>query len=382
LFIRNNHDFSALADAARQTGVLALDTEFMSGKTYYTKLCLLQVSAGDISAIIDPLEEIDLSPLVELLLDEGIVKVLHAAYQDIELMTRLCGRPPVPVFDTQVAATLAGFQSQIGYSRLLEELLDVRIDKSESYTDWSRRPLTAKQVEYALNDVIHLKPMYEKLRKRLEHDGRMEWLADDFALLSDPATFASVPEEQFRRVKRASTLNRRQLGILQSITAWRERDAQRRDLPRQWIIKDESLLEIARRKPTDVTALADIRGLDPRSLGDRGAGLLAAVSRGIALPEAELPRIERRQHATMDIEGVVKLMGALVRLRSTEHRVAAPLLASQSDLEQLASGDEEECALLRGWRKGLIGEDLQRLLDGRLSLRIRDGEVVAEEIPQ
>jgi len=382
LFIRNNHDFSALADAARQTGVLALDTEFMSGKTYYTKLCLLQVSAGDISAIIDPLEEIDLSPLVELLLDEGIVKVLHAAYQDIELMTRLCGRPPVPVFDTQVAATLAGFQSQIGYSRLLEELLDVRIDKSESYTDWSRRPLTAKQVEYALNDVIHLKPMYEKLRKRLEHDGRMEWLADDFALLSDPATFASVPEEQFRRVKRASTLNRRQLGILQSITAWRERDAQRRDLPRQWIIKDESLLEIARRKPTDVTALADIRGLDPRSLGDRGAGLLAAVSRGIALPEAELPRIERRQHATMDIEGVVKLMGALVRLRSTEHRVAAPLLASQSDLEQLASGDEEECALLRGWRKGLIGEDLQRLLDGRLSLRIRDGEVVAEEIHQ
>jgi len=354
----------------------------MSGKTYYTKLCLLQVSAGDISAIIDPLEEIDLSPLVELLLDEGIVKVLHAAYQDIELMTRLCGRPPVPVFDTQVAATLAGFQSQIGYSRLLEELLDVRIDKSESYTDWSRRPLTAKQVEYALNDVIHLKPMYEKLRKRLEHDGRMEWLADDFALLSDPATFASVPEEQFRRVKRASTLNRRQLGILQSITAWRERDAQRRDLPRQWIIKDESLLEIARRKPTDVTALADIRGLDPRSLGDRGAGLLAAVSRGIALPEAELPRIERRQHATMDIEGVVKLMGALVRLRSTEHRVAAPLLASQSDLEQLASGDEEECALLRGWRKGLIGEDLQRLLDGRLSLRIRDGEVVAEEIHQ
>jgi len=382
LFIRNNHDFSALADAARQTGVLALDTEFMSGKTYYTKLCLLQVSAGDISAIIDPLEEIDLSPLVELLLDEGIVKVLHAAYQDIELMTRLCGRPPVPVFDTQVAATLAGFQSQIGYSRLLEELLDVRIDKSESYTDWSRRPLTAKQVEYALNDVIHLKPMYEKLRKRLEHDGRMEWLADDFALLSDPATFASVPEEQFRRVKRASTLNRRQLGILQSITAWRERDAQRRDLPRQWIIKDESLLEIARRKPTDVTALADIRGLDPRSLGDRGAGLLAAVSRGIALPEAELPRIERRQHAAMDIEGVVKLMGALVRLRSTEHRVAAPLLASQSDLEQLASGDEEECALLRGWRKGLIGEDLQRLLDGRLSLRIRDGEVVAEEIHQ
>ncbi len=382
MFIRNNHDFSALADAARQTGVLALDTEFMSGKTYYTKLCLLQVSAGDISAIIDPLEEIDLSPLVELLLDEGIVKVLHAAYQDIELMTRLCGRPPVPVFDTQVAATLAGFQSQIGYSRLLEELLDVRIDKSESYTDWSRRPLTAKQVEYALNDVIHLKPMYEKLRKRLEHDGRMEWLADDFALLSDPATFASVPEEQFRRVKRASTLNRRQLGILQSITAWRERDAQRRDLPRQWIIKDESLLEIARRKPTDVTALADIRGLDPRSLGDRGAGLLAAVSRGIALPEAELPRIERRQHAAMDIEGVVKLMGALVRLRSTEHRVAAPLLASQSDLEQLASGDEEECALLRGWRKGLIGEDLQRLLDGRLSLRIRDGEVVAEEIHQ
>ncbi len=372
-------DLMALADAARSTGVLAIDTEFLSGKTYYARLCLLQVAAGDFSAIIDPFEMTDFGPLVDILLDERIMKVMHAAYQDMELLTRLCGRSPTPVFDTQIAATLAGFPSQIGYARLLEDLLGVRIDKTESYTDWSRRPLTAKQVEYALDDAIYLLPAYTKLCERLKPGGRLSWLADDFAALSAPGAYESVPEEYFRRIKRASALNRRQLAVLRAVAAWREHEARRRDLPRQWIMKDESLIEVARRKPDNSDALADIRGIDLRSLGDRGTGLIAAVLKGKAVPDSDLPQMERRPQTAADIEGVVKLMGALVRIRGAEHGIAPSLLASQTDLEQLASGEEEDNPLLKGWRKTLIGDDLSRLLEGKLALRVKNGVVVAED---
>ena len=368
----------ALADAARSAGVLAIDTEFLSGKTYYARLCLLQVAAGDFSAIIDPFEMTDFGPLVDILLDERIMKVMHAAYQDMELLTRLCGRSPSPVFDTQIAATLAGFPSQIGYARLLEDLLGVRIEKTESYTDWSRRPLTARQVAYALDDAVYLQPVYVKLCERLKPDDRLSWLADDFAALSAPGAYESPPQECFRKIKRASSLNRRQLAVLRAVAAWREHEAQRHDLPRQWIIKDESLIEVARRKPDTADALADVRGIDLRSLGDRGTGLMAAVLKGLSTPDSELPLMERRLQAAMDVDGVVKLMGALVRLRGASHGIAPSLLASQTDLDQLASGEEEDSPLLKGWRKALIGDDLKRLLDGKLSLRVNNGVVVAE----
>lgn len=380
LQIHNIPDLSGLADAARSVGILAIDTEFLSGKTYYARLCLLQAAAGDFAAIIDPFEVADLGPLIDVLLDTRIIKIMHAAYQDMELLTRLCGQSPAPVFDTQIAATLAGFPSQIGYARLLEDLLDVRIDKSESYTDWSRRPLTAKQVEYALDDVTYLQPMYEKLCARLKPDNRLSWLTDDFAALSAPGAYESVPEEHYKKIKRASTLSRRQLAILRSVAAWRERDAQRRNLPRQWILKDESLIEVARRKPTDVIALADIRGIDLRSLGDRGHGLIAAVIEGTTVPDSDLPQMDRRPQTAVDIEGVVKLMGALVRARGVTHGIAPSLLASQSDLELLASGMEEDNPLLKGWRKSLIGDDLRRLLEGRLVLRVNNGVVIPEEL--
>ncbi len=379
MHIHNATDLSVFAAAARSAGILAIDTEFLSGKTYYSRLCLLQVATGDFSAIIDPFEVTDLGHLVDILLDERILKVMHAAYQDMELLTRLCGRSPAPVFDTQVAATLAGFPSQIGYARLLEDLLGVRIDKSESYTDWSRRPLTAKQVAYALDDVTYLQPMYEKLRILLKPGDRLAWLADDFAALSAPGAYESIPDEYYRKIKRASSLNRRQLAVLRAAAAWRERDARRRDLPRQWIIKDESLIEVARRKPDDADALADIRGIDLRSLGDRGSGLMAAVLKGLSVPDSELPQMERRPQTAVDIDSVVKLMAALVRTLSAAHGIAPSLLASQSDLEQLASGEEDDSPLLKGWRKALIGDDLKRLLDGKLVLRVSNGIVVSEE---
>lgn len=375
------HDADALRDLldrARRHGRLGIDTEFMREKTYWAKLCLIQLSVGDECAIVDPFELQDLSPLLEALSDPSVLKVFHAGSQDLEIFYRLGGCAPVPVFDTQIAATLAGFPSQVGYARMVKDLFDVDIDKSDTYTDWSRRPLTPAQIEYALNDVRYLDPAYRELVSRLEKDGRGAWLKDDMDRLSDPAAYEIVPDQQFRRLKRVSSLSRVQLGVVQKVTAWREREAMRRDLPRRWVIGDETLVEVARRRPTDIAALSDIRGLNPRALGDGGSGLIAAVREGIAIPEDELPRIEKRARTIVDVEGVVELMGALLRVRASEHGIAVPLLATRSDLERLASGEREESPLLTGWRRAIVGNDLVDLVEGRLSLRVSDGKVVVE----
>jgi ribonuclease D len=378
LFAHDEEAMRRIADDARAEGIIALDTEFMREKTYYARLCLVQVCVGDQAWIIDPFEVADMSPLLEVLLDPHVVKVLHAGGQDMEIMTQLAGSPPVPVFDTQIAATLAGFPSQVGYARLVKDLFDVDIDKSDTYTDWSRRPLTPAQIEYALADVRYLPGAYAELRMRLERDGRLTWVEADLARLSDPATYADEPEQQWKRIKRASSLSRRQMGVLQAVTAWREREAQRRDLPRRWVVVDDTLIEVARRQPSDVAGLSSLRGLNPRALGDGGTGLLDAVKQGLALPESELPRLARRNRAVVDIEGVVELMGALVRVRASDHGVAVQLLATRADLERLASGERDDSPLLTGWRKALIGDDLVELLDGRLALRVADGKVVPE----
>lgn len=374
-------ELSRFAQLARESGLLAIDTEFLSGKTYYAKLCLIQLAAANQAAYVDPLAMKDLSPLIDILLDEKIIKIMHAASQDMALLSRLCGRPPKPVFDTQLAATLAGHASQTGYGKLVAALTGVTLEKSESFTDWSRRPLTEKQMRYALDDVIYLEPMYLSLKRDLEKAGRLGWLSDDFEALSNPETYETPPEEMFRSIKHASRLNGRQLAILREVAAWREQEAQRRNLPRQWVLKDEVLVELARRKPATPEALADLRDLNPRSLGDLGKGLLAAIAVGIAVPNNELPRIDRRAMPEGNAEGVVKLMGALVRLRAETHGIAVPLLASQGDLDALASGDIKDNPLLHGWRRELIGQDLMKLLDGKLSLSVHQGAVVVTELP-
>lgn len=378
LYIKDTTELAAFCDRARVARIVALDTEFMREKTYFAKLCLIQACAGAESVIIDPLAMSDLGPLLALLADQSVLKVVHAGSQDMEIFYRLASVPIAPVFDTQIAATLAGFPSQVGYARLVKELYDVDIDKSDTFTDWSRRPLTPAQVTYALADVTYLPGMYEMLRERLEREGRLAWLDQDFEKMSDPATYEVVPEQQFRRIKRASSLPRRQLGVLQQVTAWREREAQRRDLPKRWIVSDETLVEVARRQPTAAPALSDIRGMSPRALGDGGSGLLAAVAAGLALTDDELPKIPKRPRNIIDIEGIVELMSALVRVRAGDSGVAVPLLASRGDLERLAGGERDDSPLLAGWRRTLIGEELVALIEGRLKLRVADGKVVVE----
>lgn len=382
LFARDADDLCRMADAARRAGVLAIDTEFMREKTYYARLCLVQVAVPERAWIIDPFEVNDLSVLFEVLTDPDVLKVLHAGGQDLELLSRLAGSPPRPVFDTQIAATLAGFPSQVGYARLVKDLFDVDIDKSDTFTDWARRPLTSGQIEYALSDVSHLPAVHAELKDRLDRAGRTQWLAADLERLSDPATYAIDPEQQYRRIKRSSSLSRRQLGVLQAVTAWREREAQRRDLPRRWIVGDESLVEVARRQPRTAEQLSEIRGLNLRGLGDGGQGMLAVVAAAREMPDDQLPTITRRRRTVVDIEGVVELMGALVRVRASEHGIAVPLLATRTDLERLAAGDREDNPLLEGWRRDVVGDALVDLVEGRLSLRVCDGKVVPAPSPE
>jgi ribonuclease D len=380
VYLHDTAELRALLDRARAHGRISLDTEFMREKTYWAKLCLVQIAVGEESAILDPFAMGDLSPLFDVLADPTVLKIVHAGSQDLEIFFRMSGAAAGPVFDTQIAATVAGFPTQVGYARLMKDLFDVDIDKSDTFTDWARRPLTPAQIEYALNDVRFLDAAYLELAARLERDGRAPWLADDLAHLSDPKVYTVEPEEQFRRIKRISSLSRRHLGVLQKVAAWRENEAMRRDLPKRWVVGDETLIEVARRRPTDAASLGEIRGLNPRALGDGGAGLLAAVREGLAIPEEELPRIERRPRAIVDVEGVVELMGALVRVRASEHGIAVPLLATRGDLERLASGEREDSPLLAGWRRAIVGEDLCNLVDGSIALSVREGKIVVERL--
>jgi len=373
VYVTDTQALRELVLELRKAKAVAVDTEFMREKTYFARLCLIQLGTDDIAAIVDPLTIEDLSPLCDLLADPDVVKVFHAGSQDMEIFYRLCGVAAAPIFDTQVAATLAGFQQQVGYGALVKEVLDVTLDKGDTYTDWARRPLSATQVEYALNDVRYLPEVHRRLVATLESEGRLGWLAADFAHIEDPATYEVIPEEQWRRVKRISSLNRRQLAVAREVAAWRECEAQRRDVPKRWILGDESIVEIARRSPTTAEDVAGIRGV-PDKVGRAAQRALAeSVVRGLAVSDSELPSITKRKRPAGDIDGAVDLMVALVRVRAHERGVAMPLLASREDLERLAAGEREASPLLEGWRREMVGDELVSLLDGSLVMRLRDG---------
>jgi len=379
VYVSDSEGLQELASLVRGAEFVALDTEFMRERTYYARLCLVQLATDDVEAIVDPLAVEDLTPLLDVLSDTRMTKVFHAGQQDLEIICRIAGTVPAPVFDTQVAATLAGFPTQVGYGALVSEIAGVKLDKSDTFTDWSRRPLSSTQVEYALNDVRYLPTVYRELRSRLEAEGRLSWLEPEFDRMVDPATYEVVPEELFRRVKRMSSLKARQLGVLMKLTAWREYEAQRRDIPRKWVLGDESLLEIARRSPQDREALASIRGVADKLAKGSFPGVLSAVAEGLALSREELPTLERKRRRPLDVDGAVDLMAALVRLRAKEHGVATPLLASRGDLELLAGGERDDTPLLEGWRRSIVGDELIRMLDGELALRLADGRVVVDE---
>ncbi|HEX4111678.1 MAG TPA: ribonuclease D [Stellaceae bacterium] len=348
---------------------ITVDTEFMREKTYWPILCLVQIAGPDSAAAIDPLAPgLDLAPMLDLLADRRVLKVFHAARQDIEIFVRLTGTVPAPIFDTQIAAMVCGFGESVGYETLAAKLAGAAIDKSSRFTDWSRRPLSERQLQYALADVVPLRKVYEKLAARLEKTGRSSWLADEMAILNDAKTYRTDPVEAWRRLK-PRTNNRRTLGLVRELAAWRELAAQKRDLPRNRVVRDEALLEIASHPPKTIDDLARIRAFG-RSLaeGKLGAEILAVVERARDVPEADLPELPAQRHLPAGIGPLVELLRVLLRLCAEESGVAPRLIADNDDLEAIATDDAAAVPALSGWRGELFGRDALDLKHGRLAL--------------
>ena len=257
-------------------------------------------------------------------------------------------------------------------------MLGITIDKGDTFSDWAARPLSDAQLRYAEADVLHLPPAYDLLRDRLEREGRLSWLEADFTRLADPATYAVDPREQWRRVKRASSLDKRSLAVLRELAAWRETEAQRRDMPKRWLLSDESLIEVARRRPKDPSALRAIRGVNERVASRSAAAIAEAVTAGEAVPDGELPSLPKRDRRPTDVQPVSDLLNAIVRVRAKEHRVAPTLLASRDELERFAAGEREGHPLSEGWRHSLVGKELERVLAGDACVRVSEGRVVVE----
>ncbi len=348
---------------------VTVDTEFMRDKTYWPQLCLVQIAGPEEAAAVDPLAPgMDLGPLLALMADTRILKVFHAARQDIEIFVNLAGAVPAPLFDTQVAAMVCGFGDAVSYETLAGRLAGAQIDKSSRFTDWAHRPLTERQLHYALTDVVPLRTVYEKLAQRLAKSGRTQWLAEEMAVLTDLATYRQDPQESWRRFKLRSN-NRKLLALVRELAAWREVAAQQRNLPRNRLLRDESILEIAAHAPVTVAELARTRGLGKNfAEGRLGGEVLTAVQRVLALPESEYPVPPPRREPPPGIGPLVDLLRVLLKLRSEENDVAQKLVADTEDLEMIAADDAAPVRALQGWRAELFGKDALDLKHGRLAL--------------
>jgi len=360
---------------------VAVDTEFMRETTYWPKLCLIQAAAPNAHAVIDPLAEgMDLEPFLEILRDEAILKVFHAARQDVEIFNNLRAMPR-PLFDTQVAAMAAGFGEQIAYDALCRQMLKIELDKSSRFTDWARRPLSDAQLTYALADVTHLAELYPILRQRLEREGRLVWVTDEMAGLTDPANYDVDPENAWRRL-RPRRHTSKYLAVYRAVAAWRERTAQLRDQPRGRILKDEAIDELATQAPTDAEALDRLRSVPKGFSGSRfGPELLAAVREALQDPEGYAPVIERQKTPPSPAAGaVVELLKVLLKARAEEAGVASKLIATVSDLELIANDDEASTPALKGWRREAFGADALKLKRGELALVLDGARVRVVEV--
>jgi len=380
--ITTTAELAVFCDKLKGQPFVAVDTEFMRETTYWPKLCLIQAAgANGVEACIDPLAEgMDLEPLLEIMRDASILKVFHAARQDVEIFNNLQAMPK-PLFDTQVAGMAAGFGEQIAYDALVRQMLRIELDKSSRFTDWARRPLSDNQLTYALADVTHLAALYPILRERLEKEGRLGWVTDEMANLTDPAVYDVEPENAWKRL-RPRKHTAKYMAVYKAVAAWRERTAQTRDQPRGRILKDEAIDEVATQAPTDADQLDRLRSVPKGFSGSRfGPDLLAAIRAALKDPEAYAPVVERSRSAPSPAAGaVVELLKVLLKARAEEAGVASKLIATVSDLEQIANDDESDNAALKGWRREAFGEDALKLKRGELALVLDGARVRVVEV--
>ena len=362
---------------------ITVDTEFMREKTYWPILCLIQVGGADEAAAIDPLAEgMDLSPLYDLFDNQDVIKVFHAARQDLEIFLHLTDRLPTPLFDTQVAAMVCGFGESVGYEQLVAKLANARLDKGSRFTDWSIRPLSDRQLTYALADVTHLRIAYEKLRDRLERENRTAWIEEEMKVLSKHTTYRPDPMDVYKRIKGRKG-NGKFLAVLRELAAWRENEAQRRDLPRNRVLRDETLVEIAHHTPDSPKALSRSRGLgDKAAHGPMGSAILAAVAKGTSLPRAEWPEPPARPDLPRGIGPISDLLKVLLKKVSEDTHVAGRLIASSAEVDLIAGfGAEADVPAMRGWRREIFGEDALKLRSGDLALSVDGTNLVISELP-
>tara|TARA_R110002110_G_scaffold98675_3_gene252486 strand:+ start:5604 stop:6752 length:1149 start_codon:yes stop_codon:yes gene_type:complete len=355
---------------------MTIDTEFLRESTFWPILCLVQVATDDESAIIDPMAEgIDLQPLFDLLQDENVLKVFHAGRQDLEIFHHLNGEVPKPIFDTQVAAMVCGFGESVGYDTLVAKITGKGIDKSSRFTDWSRRPLSERQLTYAEADVTHLRDVYKFLANKLKERGREEWVASEMEILRAPETYFIPPMEAWQRIK-ARNNNSKFLGILQAVAAWREEQAHRQDIPRNRVLRDEALLEISSNPPKSPEALSHVRGIGQKFAdGHMGRGLLAAVEAGVNLPPEQRPTQAKKSPPPKGIGPLMELLRVLLKLRCEENEVAQKLVCNMAELERIAAEDDADVPVLKGWRRRVFGEDALKLKNGEIALSSENGKI-------
>ena len=375
MYITSTDKLKEFCDNLQSAEVLVVDTEFVRERTYFHRIGLIQVGGGDHFAAIDPIALPDMSPLLELLKDPKKIKVFHAARQDLEILVRLCGQVIPPVFDTQIAAALVGWGTQISFAKIVHKALGKKIHKSETYTDWCRRPLSDSQIEYAIDDVRYLMPVYKKLIDRLTRMGRLEWIRGEVVDWEDPKTFALPdPQKRFMKIKNLRSLKPRNLTVLQEIAAWREREAVKRDCLSKSIIRDETLLEIARKIPRDTKTLSGIRGMYQKEMSKGGVAILKAIETAMEVAENDLIELpESNGHGTT--RGVEELLAAYVQIRSEELKIEPSVLADRKKIHSFVTHfeqkqDIEEHILFQGWRKELIGLPMFSLLSGKMGLKI------------
>ncbi|MGA2998038.1 ribonuclease D [Bradyrhizobium sp.] len=377
--ITTTAELSAFCDRLAKHRVITVDTEFLRETTYYPLLCVVQMASADEAAVIDALAEgIDLKPLFALMADEKVLKVFHAARQDIEIVWHRAGIVPHPIFDTQVAAMVLGYGDSIAYDQLVERVAGHRPDKTHRFTDWSRRPLTDEQMHYALADVTHLRDVFAALDADLKKRGRSDWVSEEMEVLTSPRTYDFHPERAWERLK-TRVRKPKELAVLIEVAAWREQEAQSRDVPRGRILKDDVVGDVATHAPTSLEKLANLRSL-PKGF-DRskwGSDIVAAVQRGLARDVATLPKIEKPR-GNSNGAAIVELLKVLLRMTSERHAVASKVIATVDDLEQIAADDNADVGALHGWRRELFGEAALALKQGRMALAIEKGKVVKVE---
>ncbi|WP_137132927.1 ribonuclease D [Rhizobium sp. FY34] len=377
---------AALEDACQklaQSEFVTVDTEFLRETTFWPELCLIQMASPDLEVIVDPMAKgIDLAPFFALMANSAVVKVFHAARQDLEIVYHLGKLIPHPIFDTQVAAMVCGFGDSISYDQLVQRIKNVQIDKSSRFTDWSRRPLSEKQLDYALADVTHLRDVYQMLKAKLENEGRTTWVAEEMAVLESAETYDMHPDDAWLRLK--SRLRKPQeLAILKYVTAWREREARARNVPRSRVLKDDAIFEIAQQQPKDSEALGRLRTI-PKGWerSSSGAAILEAVNTALALPKTDMPHAPKHVHTPEGAQSAVELLKVLLRLTSEKHGVAPKVLANSEDLDKIATeGENADVPALQGWRRDLFGEPALKLISGAVALRFIDKKVETVDMP-